>query len=44
MKAICTINMLRHEMQNAILYGCRGEKPMGSFMRNKHGTLSYLWH
>jgi hypothetical protein len=41
---ICTINMLRAELQNAMLYGARGAKSLGWWGRNSCGTLSYKWH
>ena len=37
------MNMLRAELKNAMLYGCRGEGSMGWWGRNKCGTLSYNW-
>lgn len=43
MHKICSLNMLRAELQNAVLYGSRGEKSMGWVMRNSNGTLSYRW-
>jgi hypothetical protein len=40
---ICTLNMLRAELQNAMLYGCRGQEMLGWWGRNKNGTLTYNW-
>lgn len=40
---ICSLNMLRAELSNAMLYGARGGKSLGWVMRNSNGTLSYTW-
>lgn len=40
---ICSLNMLRAELQNAMLYGSRGDKSMGWWGRNTRGTLTYNW-
>lgn len=43
MVKICSLNMLRAELQNAVLYGARGEKGLGWWGRNTRGTLTYHW-
>lgn len=40
---ICSVNMLRAELQNAVTYGGRGEKSLGWWGRNSAGTLTYMW-